>query len=78
VRFFYVYPRAPQQSRDVPAVAGFLCDKAAVLGAVIQKTKKLYFYAIQYFENRNYDIAVSAGNENHITYKLLMLTQLCN
>jgi len=46
VRFFYLYPRAPQQSRDVPAVAGFLCDKDAVLRAVKQKTKKLYFYAI--------------------------------
>jgi hypothetical protein len=59
VSFFYLNPRAPQQSRDVPAVAGFLCDNAAVLGAVIKKTKKLNFYAILYFENRNYSNAVS-------------------
>jgi hypothetical protein len=40
VRFFYLYPRAPQQSGDVPAVEGFLCDNAAVLGAVIKKPKR--------------------------------------
>lgn len=83
MRFFYLYPRAPQQSRDVPAVAGFLCDNASVLGAVIKKTKKLYFHAILHFENRKYSNAVSVGFQNHIIYKLIiykliMLTQLCN
>jgi len=61
-----------------PATVGFLCDKDAVLGAVMQRIKTSYSYAIQYFENRNYSIAVSAGNENHTIYKLLMFTQFCN
>jgi hypothetical protein len=37
VCFFYHCPQHLQLSPDVPVHAGFLCDKAAVLGAVIKE-----------------------------------------
>ena len=36
--FFYCCPEAPQLSRYVTDDAGFLCDKASVLGVKIKET----------------------------------------
>jgi len=38
------FPRAWHLSRDVPANAGFPCDKSAVLGDTIKDTSSSYNY----------------------------------
>jgi hypothetical protein len=74
VRFFYPYPRAPQQSQDVPAAAGCLSDKAAELGAAIKNTKELHFMQFNILKTEITALLCQQVMKITSIYQLLILT----